>query len=963
MSDKNSHFRDLDDFLTDLLNRLEWNQRAFAGEIDEPDFTISRARHGHVGEKVRGRIVYKVRSNLGGKLTEEERNWLNLYQAWCDDRTDRMTTESWKDRWRRIHADEATARELYLRAIATRLNSTGTHAFIDSTRWSPKGFPLLGEAGIYVPLSFDPPIPMSSSWGEENQSAGMNRQAGLPDLFDVLRLPEHLVIEGDAGSGKTTILYIVGTLLAKPEFARSYPFIDTRSPMPLPVYLPLRDFELACSQDQGRSPRYDRTPADLLRYLDEWCRHWLSVDQQLPPDFLADHVRRGEAWLLLDALNEVANPTHRDTIANCIRWLADSEGCRNGTRLIVTARTRAYPSSHLGNRFQVVRVRDLSAEQQADLIHRLYAGLALSNHRRRAESLIQRTQSPDFPKELLRTPVRVWTVATIDDESGGGLPRSLADLYHRYVKIMLAKGYDRVAGNVEGIEGWAQSGDWSEQDRWQILTYGAFSAHKRNETQERDPETQERSRRLSLGFRELTALLANYMVAQKFVSTERQGQDRAKQFVTLMLEQSGLLVEEQGVYRFGDHLTMQEYLAGCYVGEQLRLDDPQGFANFIASSYRNSWWRGVFRFAVEHLLLNEKSAQEAPEFLRHLAGLGSNRDDRLAALAFAGAILHEMASMAYALEQSDTQWYDQLCNKVTGELRVSLECSPLEAELVTRQEAGLALGLLYGWPDPVSGTGRDPRFPYPHSLPDFVTIRAGRFQQGADREPTEGEYPIREISFRSYQIALYPTTNAMYSLFVLDHGYQNPTYWPEAIEDGCWREGKIDDGIEERNCPAFWHDTRFNNPAQPVVGVNWYEARAYCLWLSEKCGREYRLANESEWERAAQAALTGDDGCNSRELALGQPSAVGVFLSDRTLRCPRDMSGNVWEWCQDGYEADYYARSPDRNPPGQEKDLTRVLLGGSFNSVRERCTPYYRFRDSPEVAMPNYGFRIVRSIR
>ncbi|MCP4422889.1 MAG: formylglycine-generating enzyme family protein, partial [Chloroflexi bacterium] len=158
--------------------------------------------------------------------------------------------------------------------------------------------------------------------------------------------------------------------------------------------------------------------------------------------------------------------------------------------------------------------------------------------------------------------------------------------------------------------------------------------------------------------------------------------------------------------------------------------------------------------------------------------------------------------------------------------------------------------------------------------------------------------------------------------------------------------------------PRYWNDARFATPNKPVVGISWYEALAYCNWLSAKTGRPYRLPTEAEWERTARHTDGREypwgnewqDGIvNSEEAEVGKTTAVGSF-PDSTAACgAQDMSGNVWEWCQ----TRYVSQEPYRGDDGRE-DLSggggRVLRGGSWYedkgpsrcAARNRLDPWGR---------------------
>ena len=170
--------------------------------------------------------------------------------------------------------------------------------------------------------------------------------------------------------------------------------------------------------------------------------------------------------------------------------------------------------------------------------------------------------------------------------------------------------------------------------------------------------------------------------------------------------------------------------------------------------------------------------------------------------------------------------------------------------------------------------------------------------------------------------------------------------------------------------PQFWNDPAFNHPEQPVVGVSWREAIAYCEWLSASTGRKFRLPTEAEWERAArgghESALFpwGDVPPQSlphyAERCGGfwktGPEPVGRFEANPYGLF--NMCDNVHEWCSDWFDPDYYAASAERNPRGPETGGRRASRGGSWrHHVKiSRCAA--RSSIPPEFQYADYGFRV-----
>jgi len=173
-----------------------------------------------------------------------------------------------------------------------------------------------------------------------------------------------------------------------------------------------------------------------------------------------------------------------------------------------------------------------------------------------------------------------------------------------------------------------------------------------------------------------------------------------------------------------------------------------------------------------------------------------------------------------------------------------------------------------------------------------------------------------------------------------------------------------------RESPAGWNDPSFSNPDQPVVGVNWFDASAYCEWLSVVKREFYRLPTEAEWEKACRGGLADN------EFAWGNeaPAAFEYFRSEWTG--PRvagswrangfglfNMGHNVHEWCTDWYSDTYYTVSPIENPSGPMDGMRRVSRGGSWRHQVKASRCAQRSSLPPVMRYTDYGFRVVRPTR
>jgi sulfatase modifying factor 1 len=228
--------------------------------------------------------------------------------------------------------------------------------------------------------------------------------------------------------------------------------------------------------------------------------------------------------------------------------------------------------------------------------------------------------------------------------------------------------------------------------------------------------------------------------------------------------------------------------------------------------------------------------------------------------------------------------------------------------------------------------------------PALALIPAGAFLMGSE-EGQEDERPVHEVWVDAFAIGIYPVTNREYACFVRATGW---------------------------HAPKTWDDPRFNHPQQPVVAVSWFDAVAYCDWLSAVCGQVYRLPTEAEWEKAARGGVAGarypwgDEWPQwmnpyGRGEALEQPDRVGQDPPNGYG--VHNMGDLVHVWCSDWYAADYYRRSPSRNPPGPAAGVRRASRGGSWRHRIKVTRCAARSSLPPDRTFTDYGFRVACALR
>ncbi len=226
------------------------------------------------------------------------------------------------------------------------------------------------------------------------------------------------------------------------------------------------------------------------------------------------------------------------------------------------------------------------------------------------------------------------------------------------------------------------------------------------------------------------------------------------------------------------------------------------------------------------------------------------------------------------------------------------------------------------------------------TTPEFIKVEGGTFTMGDVLGlGDEDEQPPHEVTVSTFSITKTEITVAQY------REYCNST------------------GVSMPETPSWgWYG---NNP---IVNVSWHDAIGYADWLSDKLDMNIRLPYEAEWEYAARGGSKSKgykcSGANSAGNAGwyeansgGKPHNVATKKANEMGLY--DMSGNVYEWCMDKYDGNYYSSSPKNNPRGPSTGANRVRRGGSWHSNAPYCRSANRFNISPDYRHYLMGFRLV----
>lgn len=218
---------------------------------------------------------------------------------------------------------------------------------------------------------------------------------------------------------------------------------------------------------------------------------------------------------------------------------------------------------------------------------------------------------------------------------------------------------------------------------------------------------------------------------------------------------------------------------------------------------------------------------------------------------------------------------------------------------------------------------------------NMVYVEGGTFTMGATSEQgseaESDENPVHQVTLSSFSIGKFEVTQEEWEAVM----GSNPSY--------------------------------FKGKKLPVEKVSWNDCQEFIRKLNQLTGKHFRLPTEAEWEYAARggnksrgykyaggsdigsvAWYDGNSGSKTHEVGQKQPNELGLY----------DMSGNVWEWCQDWYGK--YSKTSQTNPTGSSSGSRRVFRGGGWDYVARRCRVAYRCYSSPDFRVDDLGFRLAQ---
>lgn len=250
----------------------------------------------------------------------------------------------------------------------------------------------------------------------------------------------------------------------------------------------------------------------------------------------------------------------------------------------------------------------------------------------------------------------------------------------------------------------------------------------------------------------------------------------------------------------------------------------------------------------------------------------------------------------------------------------------------------------------------------------MVLVKGGTFIMGTDKGKKD-EAPPHKVTLSDYYIGKYEVSYAEFKAFVDATGYKTDAEQPDTVR---LKQGQSPKNIRNGSWKVFASGKLVpsGDTDKPANNISWYDAMAYCRWLSKGTGQTFNLPTEAEWEFAARGGINSKGYLYSGSNSLDEVAWYSDNSSYQAHRCGRkmanelgiyDMSGNVWEWCADWYADTYYKQSGQYSPTGPDRGRDRILRGRSWGSKGDGMRVTYRNNELPYNSAVDIGFRVAIS--
>jgi formylglycine-generating enzyme required for sulfatase activity len=733
-----------------------------------------------------------------------------------------------------------------------------------------------------------------------------------PFLEQVLSHPglPHLVLEGEAGAGKTVLLQHVAYALACRHLGQPMPEVELDLGG-LEVGAPLLRIPVLIEAKRLAERVAFGEAGELCAALAAEIRQAIG-DAALEDGAVGEGLQAGRYLLLVDSLDEVPTVEGRQHVMAC---LANATRRLGPCRIVLTTRPTAHTGVRVAGRgLRLVRVAALDEDATARMAARWTAAMG-EDDAYRAELLAAITHvASRHPAEgdgsLVSNPLLLTCMMLVYDQQRL-LPDSPAALFERMVASLC---------DAKPSPGFSSEAKREALERiFTSIQEAGGTARPAREIAEALLGARPDLRTVDAALDLLDRLAAETGVLRFETapgprgSVEQVARPWHRSFQQFLVARRMALGAES-VTDATDRLFAPEG------GNPARIDDPA--------------WEGVLRFLLG--VLAQRGSEAARAHVAQLLGRAmdparAERRGRVLGLAAQGLA-----------EYPDVLKGDPLREAVRDAVATSFAEDGARWPLADRLLALEALGRL-----------GDPRL----DGDPWVEIAGGTFTMGDGR--SINSVPMRKEKVAPFRIFARPVTVQDYAAFVAADGYRDEAWWKAGRDEG-----------EDVAEPWGWSEQRFH-PNRPVMGASWYEATAFCAWASEAWAIEVDLPAEVEWEFAARGTEgaiypwgsddepgQGDDARANHDWGDGgvrHATPVGAFPGGDRGRL-LDLSGNVWEWCRDPWTRE---GRPETVDPTSLRGAPRVVRGGSWLNRAWNLRCAYRLGSRPGRRGGDLGFRVV----
>lgn len=776
--------------------------------------------------------------------------------------------------------------------------------------------------------------------------------------FEVASSCQNLIVMGEAGVGKSAFARFLGVALAGeqiPQWNRpiTRDHLGYWAHQITPVYVRLKQFFTW----EEFAPNADSLVSYLRQDLEKDPKLKGVVDEILPD------LREYGAILFLDGLDSllIGSPRQVDRrrrqIEEFIQSLQDEF---KGTRFVITCRPSVLEEWAL-EAFFTVTLLPFTDEQSKQLVHQFYQTILPQESETIGNQLVDELEG--YALELRSNPRFVTLLATL-------YPATRGVLFSKTIDLQLDRWAREPALTAYSLAEMLDESDEASAKRYILKRLGklAFEATEyMTKTSESDPNHE------VIPFQLLAVQVGE--IADETGADSNEIQKYLSQFAYVLVP-----IKEHGktvAFKFA-HQSFREYLASYWIFQETVNQKKQSAHPFDRVrrwvETNPDGWMSTFRWLGD-VINDDGTTIDNPHIWTLLDDLLEDTVPEEVTSDYRGFYAAWLASQI-VFDQEIYKKYQEggvsgfkakLYQTVLEWLKKVLETKdalPLEA----RAHCGRLLGKMS-----ISrrGVGRLRDRYDRKELPDiwWVEVPAGEFilgSKGTDLYALPDEFPQRKVFLPKFEISKYPITYEQYEAFTDTKigGYTRDEYW--TASGLKWRGGL--------RYPSFgWQDPHWHISNHPVIGITWFEAYAFCRWLSDKTGSTIRLPTELEWEKTARGTrgliypygnTFTPNGGNTRRSNIGRTTAVGIFTGYESPYEVSDMTGNVYQWCSTAYDIAELGSETlnleDPEPAVGGDRVKRVLRGGCWKSYEGFARSAYRFGEYPQFTSAYWGFRVVK---